>query len=236
MVTILQEHIRFDDAGIKLLSENTQEGVKNLFMEGIFVQGGLKNHNGRVYPVDQIRRAVELINQHVEKDAGVPGELDHPQELQIHLDRVSHTIVKMWMDGPNGMGKLKLLPTPCGQIARTLLESGVKLGVSSRGSGNVDALGNVSEFEMLTVDIVAKPSAPSAYPVPVYEALQHARTAGVSAVLGHPEQLAWFDAALWADWLDTNIATTSQCEQLLGVMRPSSPRLVDSVLEILRRS
>jgi hypothetical protein len=175
MVTILQEHIRFDDAGIKLLSENTQEGVKNLFMEGIFVQGGLKNHNGRVYPVDQIRRAVELINQHVEKDAGVPGELDHPQELQIHLDRVSHTIVKMWMDGPNGMGKLKLLPTPCGQIARTLLESGVKLGVSSRGSGNVDALGNVSEFEMLTVDIVAKPSAPSAYPVPVYEALQHAR-------------------------------------------------------------
>lgn len=175
MVQLLQEHLRFDDAGLKLLTEQAAEGTKSLYMEGIFVQGGLKNHNGRVYPVDQIRRAVDQINQCIEKDAGVPGELDHPQELQIHLDRVSHTIVKMWMDGPNGMGKLKLLPTPCGQIASTLLQSGVKLGVSSRGSGNVDSLGNVSDFDMLTVDIVAKPSAPSAYPVPVYEALNHGR-------------------------------------------------------------
>lgn len=175
MALILQEHLRFEDAGFKLLTEGQEDGSKNLFMEGIFIQGGIKNHNGRVYPVDQIRKAVELINHCCDKDNGVPGELDHPQELQIHLDRVSHNIVKMWMDGPNGMGKLRLLPTPCGQIAKTLLESGVKLGVSSRGSGNVDSLGNVSDFEMLTVDIVAKPSAPSAYPVPVYEALQHKR-------------------------------------------------------------
>lgn len=175
MALLLQEHIRFDDAHIKLLSEGSGDEPKKLFMEGIFIQGGIKNHNGRVYPVDQIRRAVDAVNHCIEKDNGVPGELDHPQELQIHLDRVSHSIVKMWMDGPNGMGKLRLLPTPCGQIAKTLLESGVKLGVSSRGSGNVDSLGNVSDFEMLTVDIVAKPSAPSAYPVPVYEALQHRR-------------------------------------------------------------
>jgi hypothetical protein len=175
MTVLLEEFIRFDDANIKLLSEGTGEGPKNLYMEGIFLQGGLKNHNGRVYPVDQIRRAVDEINHCIEKDNGVPGELDHPQELQIHLERVSHSITKMWMDGPNGMGKLKLLPTPCGQIAKTLLESGVKLGVSSRGSGNVDSLGNVSDFSMLTVDIVAKPSAPSAYPVPVYEALNHRR-------------------------------------------------------------
>lgn len=173
MALLLQEHLRFDDAGLKLLSEGSSEGAKSLFMEGIFIQGGIKNHNGRVYPVDQIRRSVDQVNQCIDKDNGVPGELDHPQELQIHLDRVSHSIVKMWMDGPNGMGKLKLLPTPCGQIAKTLLECGVKLGVSSRGSGNVDSLGNVSDFEMLTVDIVAKPSAPSAYPVPVYEALSH---------------------------------------------------------------
>ena len=175
MAFLLEEYIRFDDAGIRLLSEGAADGPKNMFMEGIFIQGGIKNHNGRVYPVDQIRRAVDAVNHCIDKDAGVPGELDHPQELQIHLDRVSHSIVKMWMDGPNGMGKLKLLPTPCGQIAKTLLESGVKLGVSSRGSGNVDSLGNVSDFEMLTVDIVAKPSAPSAYPIPVYEALQHRR-------------------------------------------------------------
>jgi hypothetical protein len=175
MAQILQEHLRFDDAGLKLVQEGHDGSPKNLFMEGIFIQGGIKNHNGRVYPVDQIRRAVDAINHCCQKDNGVPGELDHPQELQIHLDRVSHNIVNMWMDGPNGMGKLKLLPTPCGEIARTLLQSGVKLGVSSRGSGNVDNLGNVSDFEMLTVDIVAKPSAPSAYPVPVYEALQHGR-------------------------------------------------------------
>lgn len=175
MAQLLQEHLRFDDAGFKLLQEGTADGPKSLFMEGIFVQGGIKNHNGRVYPVDQIRKAVDQVNHCIEKDNGVPGELDHPQELQIHLERISHTITKMWMDGPNGMGKLKLLPTPCGLIAQTLLTSGVKLGVSSRGSGNVDNLGNVSDFEMLTVDIVAKPSAPSAYPVPVYEALQHRR-------------------------------------------------------------
>lgn len=172
MALILQEHLHFDTANMKLISEATAEGSpKNLYMEGIFIQGGIKNHNGRVYGVEQIRSAVNGINESIERDSGVPGELDHPSELQIHLDRVSHQIIKMWMDGPNGVGKLKILPTPCGQIAKTLLESGVKLGVSSRGSGNVDHLGNVSDFEMLTVDIVAKPSAPSAYPVPVYEAM-----------------------------------------------------------------
>lgn len=175
MVQILQEHLHFDAAGLKLLQEGIEGAPKTLYMEGIFVQGELKNHNGRIYPVDQIRSAVNLVNESIARDNGVPGELDHPQELQIHLDRVSHQITKMWMDGPNGMGKLKIISTPCGQIAKTLLESGVKLGVSSRGSGNVDHRGYVSDFEMLTVDIVAKPSAPSAYPVPVYEAMYHRR-------------------------------------------------------------
>ena len=173
MALILQEHLHFDTANMKLITEGTDGAPKTLFMEGIFIQGGIKNHNGRVYGVDQIRNAVQNVNECIERDSGVPGELDHPSELQIHLDRVSHQIVKMWMDGPNGIGKLKVLPTPCGLIAKTLLESGVKLGVSSRGSGNVDHLGNVSDFEMLTVDIVAKPSAPSAYPIPVYEAMYH---------------------------------------------------------------
>lgn len=173
MALLLQEHLHFDTAGLKLLNEGDDNTGKTLFLEGICIQGDIKNFNGRVYPTDQIRAAVNQINESIARDNGVPGELDHPQELQIHLDRVSHSIVKMWMDGPNGMGKLKLLPTPCGEIARTLLSSGVKLGVSSRGSGNVDHNGRVSDFEMLTVDIVAKPSAPSAYPIPVYEALSH---------------------------------------------------------------
>jgi hypothetical protein len=84
---------------------------------------------------------------------------------------------EMWMDGPNGYGKLKVLPTPMGQLVKTMLESGVKLGVSSRGSGNVkeDGSGEVSDFEIITVDIVAQPSAPGAYPEPIYEHLMNAK-------------------------------------------------------------
>jgi hypothetical protein len=83
----------------------------------------------------------------------------------------------MWMDGPNGYGKLKILPTPMGQLVKTMLESGVKLGVSSRGSGNVkeDGSSEVSEFEIVTVDVVAQPSAPGAYPTPIYEHLMNSR-------------------------------------------------------------
>jgi len=96
---------------------------------------------------------------------------------------VSHMIVNMWMDGPNGYGKLKILPTPMGQLIKTMLESGVKLGVSSRGSGNVrdDGSGEVSDFEIITVDMVAQPSAPGAYPTPIYEHLMNNR-GGLSAL------------------------------------------------------
>jgi hypothetical protein len=86
----------------------------------------------------------------------------------------------MWMDGPNGYGKLKMLPTPMGQIVTSMLESGVKLGVSSRGSGEVDGDGNVQGFEIITVDVVAQPSAPGAYPTPVYEHLMN-NTGGYKA-------------------------------------------------------
>src|SRR5690606_33608661 len=100
------------------------------------------------------------------------GELDHPPELTINLDRVSHKITEMWLQGNNGYGKLKIIDkVPMGQIARGLLESGVKLGVSSRGSGNVSNSGIVSDFEIVTVDIVAQPSAPDAYPTSIYESL-----------------------------------------------------------------
>ena len=101
------------------------------------------------------------------------GELDHPEELSINLDRVSHLITEMWMEGADGYGKLKIIPTPMGNIIKTLLQSGAKLGVSSRGSGNVGDDGSVSEFEIVTVDIVAQPSAPNAYPRTVYESLMN---------------------------------------------------------------
>jgi ABC-type phosphate transport system ATPase subunit len=104
------------------------------------------------------------------------GELGHPEGPTVNLDRVSHMITSMWMDGHNGVGKLKILPTPMGKLVETMLQSGVKLGVSSRGSGNVDeASGNVSEFDIITVDVVAQPSAPNAYPTPIYEGLLNMR-------------------------------------------------------------
>jgi len=175
---ILIEHLGYDAAKAEVIVEGdaiNPGGTKNVYMKGIFIQGDLRNHNGRVYPVNEIHKAVENIRQAIKEDSGVLGECDHPQELQIHLDRVSHKITDMWMDGANGFGKLQILPTPCGNIVRTLLDCGVKLGVSSRGSGNVDDSGKVSEFDMLTVDIVAKPSAPNAYPTPMYEAIMNRR-------------------------------------------------------------
>jgi hypothetical protein len=167
----LQEHLNFNQAKIRVLVED--EG-KTLYMEGVCIEGGVRNANERVYPVQEISRAVESVNKQVHEGYSVLGEVDHPEDLKINLDRVSHCIDKMWMDGPAGYGKLRILPTPMGQLVKTMLDSGVKLGVSSRGSGNVnDGNGQVSDFEIVTVDIVAQPSAPNAYPKAIYEGLRN---------------------------------------------------------------
>ena len=169
----LRENLTFDQAGIVL--ENANEG-KDLYMKGICIQGGVRNANQRVYPVNEIGRAVKTLNEQISGGYSVLGEVDHPEGLNINLDRVCHMVTEMWMDGPNGYGKLKILPTPMGQLVKTMLESGVKLGVSSRGSGNVvEGSGEVSDFEIITVDVVAQPSAPGAYPTPIYEHLMNAR-------------------------------------------------------------
>ena len=148
---------------------------KDLYMKGIFIQGGVKNQNDRVYPITEIGKAVETINERLQEGQTVLGEADHPEELTVNLDRVSHIVEDMWMDGPNGYGKLKVIPTPMGNIISTLLESGAKLGVSSRGSGNVNESGQVSDFDIVTVDIVAQPSAPDAYPKAIRESLWNMR-------------------------------------------------------------
>ena len=162
---------------MEVLAESTADGQgKNLYMKGIFIQGGVKNANQRVYPVDEITDAVNTVNKQIRDGYSVLGELDHPDDLKINLDRVCHMITDMWMDGPNGFGKLKILPTPMGKLVEAMLTSGVKLGVSSRGSGNVnESSGHVSDFEIVTVDIVAQPSAPNAYPKAVYEGLMNMR-------------------------------------------------------------
>jgi hypothetical protein len=171
----LREHLSFDQANLVLESKESASGGKDLYMKGIFIQGAQQNHNGRVYPVNEISRAVESIKSRLEKGFSVLGEADHPDDLQVNIDRVSHMITDMWMEGENGYGKLKLIPTPMGNIIKTLLESGVKLGVSSRGSGNVNESGKVSDFEIVTVDVVAQPSAPDAYPTAIYERVMGSR-------------------------------------------------------------
>ena len=169
----LRENLSFDQANMVL--ENANEG-KDLYMKGICIQGGVRNANQRVYPVNEIGRAVKTLNEQISGGYSVLGEVDHPEGLNINLDRVCHMVTEMWMDGPNGYGKLKILPTPMGQLVRTMLESDCKLGVSSRGSGNVvEGSGEVSDFEIITVDVVAQPSAPGAYPTPIYEHLMNAR-------------------------------------------------------------
>lgn len=169
----LAEHLSYDQAKIVLESEEDASGKKSLHLNGICIQGDIRNANQRVYSSQEIGRAVKTLNEQISGGYSVLGEVDHPQDLKINLDRVSHMITKMWMDGPNGYGKLKLIPTPMGQLIETMLTSGVKLGVSSRGSGEVDSNGNVQGFEIITVDIVAQPSAPGAYPTPVYEHLMN---------------------------------------------------------------
>ena len=171
MSLYLREHLTYDQARIQVLHEGKDS--KDLYMKGICIQGGIKNANERVYPVQEIARATKTLNDQISSGYSVLGEVDHPDDLKINLDRVSHMITEMWMDGPNGYGKMKILPTPMGQLVKTMLESGVKLGVSSRGSGNMSEYGNgeVSDFEIITVDVVAQPSAPGAYPTPIYEHL-----------------------------------------------------------------
>ena len=172
---LLRENLTFDQAQVVI--ESDANGGKDLFMKGICIQGGVKNANQRVYPVNEIAEAVRKISDQVSGGYSVLGEVDHPDDLKVNLDRVSHMMTQMWMDGPNGYGKMKILPTPMGKLVETMLQSGVKLGVSSRGSGNVkeDGSGQVSDFEIITVDIVAQPSAPGAYPTPIYEHLMNTK-------------------------------------------------------------
>ena len=175
MRSTLAENLSFDQAKIVLESEG-EGSEKSLYLNGICIQGDIRNANQRVYSSQEIGRAVKTLNEQIAGGYSVLGEVDHPQDLRINLDRVSHMITEMWLDGPNGYGKMKILPTPMGNLVRTMLESGVKLGVSSRGSGDVnEGSGTVSNFDIVTVDIVAQPSAPSAYPTAVYEGLMNMR-------------------------------------------------------------
>tara|TARA_Y100000385_G_scaffold13205_1_gene13410 strand:+ start:1052 stop:1693 length:642 start_codon:yes stop_codon:yes gene_type:complete len=179
MSTSLQEHLTFSQANIVTESVEEANGGKSLYMKGIFIEGDVRNQNNRIYTKEEIHNAVKAITEKIKNGYSVLGEADHPDDLNINLDRVSHIITEMDTDGANGIGKLKLLPTPMGNICKTLIESGCNLGVSSRGSGNVNDKGIVKDFEIITVDIVANPSAPNAYPDPIYERIMNHKRGNV---------------------------------------------------------
>jgi hypothetical protein len=171
----LREQLTFNQANIQVLEESGPDGHgKHLYLKGICIEGNKRNANDRVYPMHEISKAVNTINQQIKEGNSVLGEVDHPDDLKINLDRVCHSVEGMWMEGDTGCGKLKILPTPMGELIKTLVTSGIKLGVSSRGSGNVDdRTGHVSDFEIVTIDVVAQPSAPNAYPKAIYEGLMN---------------------------------------------------------------
>jgi len=165
---LLIETLGATEAGI--ITESSNDG-KNCWLSGIYMQAEMKNRNGRVYPLKELTTAVESAQKVISEAGGIFGELDHPQTLTINLDRISHVITEMRMEGNNAMGKAKLLGTPMGLIAKELVKSDVKIGVSSRGAGAVSESGGVSDFNFVTVDLVATPSAPGAMPEAVYESL-----------------------------------------------------------------
>lgn len=170
-----------------LIQESTNDG-KSMWLRGIFMQADIKNRNGRNYPLSEIAAAVEGSKGRLVEQNGIMGELDHPQSLNINLDRVSHIITELWMQGNNAFGKAKLLNTPMGLIGQELIKSGVKIGVSSRGAGNVNESGLVNGYQFITVDLVAQPSAPSAYPGSMYESLQLAKNGGKILTLAEAAQ------------------------------------------------
>lgn len=169
MTQLLIEELTPSQAG--LIVESTQD-QQTYWLSGTFMQADIKNRNGRNYPMTEISRAVENGMKRIYETKGLLGELDHPSSLTINLDRVSHVITELRMEGNNAFGKAKLLNTPMGLIAKELVKSGISIGVSSRGAGQVNESGMVNMFEFITVDIVAHPSAPNAYPSTIVESLE----------------------------------------------------------------
>ena len=162
--------IREEIESVKVITEATKSGKKNLYIEGVFLQGNIKNRNGRMYPMETLQREVGRYRKEHVNTGRALGELGHPDGPTVNLDRVSHKITSLKESGTNFIGRAKILEsTPMGKIASSLLSEGVKLGVSSRGIGSLkptkEGFNVVGEDFMLATaaDIVADPSAPDAF-------------------------------------------------------------------------
>ena len=155
-------------ASVKFITEG-KGAKKKMYIEGVFLQGDIKNRNGRMYPVQTLAKEVDRYNESFVKKGRALGELGHPEGPTVNLDRVSHKITSLRQEGNNFVGKAQLLETPMGKIAKSLIAEGVTLGVSSRGVGSLkedsDGCKVVGEDFMLATaaDIVADPSAPDAF-------------------------------------------------------------------------
>ena len=152
----------------EVLTEATEGGKKNYFIEGIFMQGDLKNRNGRIYPSQVLEKEMNRYNKDFIQTKRALGELGHPDSPQINGDRVSHLITEMKRDGSNFVGKAKILGTPMGEIVKTFIDEGVKVGVSTRGLGSVkptkEGIMEVqNDFHLATVDVVTDPSGPNCF-------------------------------------------------------------------------
>lgn len=169
---LLLEELRPSEANI-IVENNTNS--KDLWLNGIFMQSAARNRNGRIYPLHEMQREVDNAMKVISETNGIFGELDHPTTLTINLDRVSHVITELKLVNTDVYGRAKIVQeTPVGQIAKALINTGVRIGVSSRATGSVnESTGEVSNFGFVTVDIVAQPSAHKALPEGVYEGLEH---------------------------------------------------------------
>tara|TARA_B100001996_G_scaffold55621_1_gene39411 strand:- start:101 stop:826 length:726 start_codon:yes stop_codon:yes gene_type:complete len=176
--------IREEIETAKVLVEE-KDGKKHMFIEGIFLQGNLKNRNGRFYPTEVLEKEVARYNESYVGKGRALGELGHPEGPTVNLDRVSHKIIDLHREGNNFVGKAKLLETPMGVIAKNLLDEGVSLGVSSRGMGSLrdtnEGYKVVGEDFMLATaaDIVADPSAPDAFVNGIMEGVDWVWEAGL---------------------------------------------------------
>tara|TARA_B100001250_G_scaffold130682_1_gene111480 strand:- start:47569 stop:48219 length:651 start_codon:yes stop_codon:yes gene_type:complete len=169
---------------VNLITETNKDGKKEQYIEGVFLQAGIKNRNGRIYPIETMKKEVNrYIKEFVNKKRAY-GELGHPEGPTINLERVSHLITDLREDGKNFIGKAKILSTPMGNIVKGLLNDGAKLGVSSRGMGSVEQRGNAQyvqdDFMLATAaDIVADPSAPDAFVEGIMEGVEWVQEGGI---------------------------------------------------------
>jgi hypothetical protein len=183
IMKLLTEHLTPTGAALTEMRKGNE-----LFLDGILMMSEVRNGNGRIYKKNEMEKVVAESIKRIKEGHFILGELNHPDVLTVNLANVSHAITEMRMDRANAVGKMKLLNTPSGHIAKGLIEGGVRLGVSSRGTGNVNESGEVSDFSFVTVDIVYQPSAPDAYPNVVQEALGSKKVMTLAEAMVHDEK------------------------------------------------